>query len=208
MPNENQIPLERQLAARRQAAMRKYEFARGLQKHADSMRREAEREMQEIEIAERVYRELPATESQAMALEQSVSMDKLLQEAQMAAARDVARRERAERNAVPHELSVRIEPSNQSLREMVGDVCVQLLQDGSWKSTEDLHQALDAAGVPLGRVQNPVQRVSQILSQDDRFKTQRGRGWALATAEDRQDEWSEQLERRSRELVRKDSSTS
>lgn len=205
MSRDPALPFEQQLDARRRAAMRKYDFARALQKHSEDLRRQAEREMHEIEIAERVFRDLPATESAVIALESSVSPEHLWSEAQMAAKRDLSRKERGDRNAAVHEPAARVDASSQSLRELVGDICVHLLQDGSWKSTEELYAMLQSHAVPLGRVQNPVQRVSQILSMDARFKNQRGRGWALATAEER-DEWDENMKRRTRIVLDKDNS--
>lgn len=204
MPNDPRLPLDQQLNARRTAAARKHEFARALQKHADGMRREAEKEMQEIEIAERVLRDLPETESQAMALEQSVDPNSLWQEAKKAASAETSARRQQLRNEAMHELATRTEPA--TLRQFVTDVAMHLLRDGSWKTTEELHLRMDAMGVPLGRVQNPVQRVSQILSQDERFKNQRGRGWSLATDEDRKDEWDQKLQHRTKELLDKDNS--
>lgn len=203
MSRDSALSVEHQLDARRRAAMSKYDFARALQKHSEDLRRQAEREIHEIEIAERVFRDLPMTESAVMALESSVSPEYLWNEAQMAAQRDPSRKERAERNAAVHDLAARVDASSQSLRELVGDICVHLLQDGSWKSTEDLYAILQSHDVPLGRVQNPFQRVSQILSMDARFKNQRGRGWALATAEER-DEWEENMKRRTRIVLNQD----
>lgn len=198
--------MEQKLDARRRAAMRKYEFARALQKHAEELRRQAERDLHDMEIAERVFRDLPATESAVMALERSVSPEHLWNEAQVAAERELSRKERAERNVAAHlEPAARVDAPGQSLRELVGEICVHVLQDGSWKSTEDLYAILQMHNVPLGRVQNPVQRVSQILSMDTRFKNQRGRGWALATA-DEQDEWDENMKRRTRSVLDKDNS--
>lgn len=204
MANDPRLPLDQQLNVRRLAASRKYEFARALQKHADGMRREAEKEMQEIEIAERVLRDLPATESQAMVLEQSVDPTFLWKEAQKAALAETDSRRHHRRNEATHELVARAEPA--SLRQFVTDVAMQLLRDGVWKTTEELHAQMDAMGVPIGRVQNPVQRVSQILSQDERFKNQRGRGWSLATDEDKKDEWDQKLQHRTKELLDKDNS--
>lgn len=193
MTNDAQLPLDRQIAARRNTAVRKYEFARALQRHAETLRRDAEREMQEIDIAEKVLRELPETHSELMALEHSVSPERLWNEAQSAAMSEMAARNEAAHSSM-----------SSKIKDIIVHFCEQLLSDGTSKSTEELWQALQERGVPL-RVQNPVQRVSQILSADERFRNQRGRGWYLAALE-RPDEWSERLERRSRELVQKDNS--
>lgn len=211
MPNDDRLPLEHQLAARRHAAALKSGFARSLLRHAEGLRREADREMQEIEIAERVFTTLPATESEALALHASVSHDQLwaharntaLREAQAAAEEAYHAAKAAAANNVAGKTELLV---SSSLRAMVLEHAMHFLADGSWKSTEELHGLLDARGVVMN-VQNPVQRVSQILSADNRFKNQRGRGWSLATAVDQRDlrdDWDQKLQHRTSELLNKD----
>lgn len=163
--------------------------------------------MQEIEIAERVLRDLPTTPSDALDLERKTSPDWLWQEAQKIASAELTNLQTAAAGTHDTTSANRSEvaPAASSVRDMVISVCAELLKGGRWSSTEELYRRLDAMGVQL-RVLNPVQRVSQILSADSRFKSQRGRGWSLATDEDRKDEWEQKLERRSNELLDKDNS--
>jgi hypothetical protein len=216
MAHDNPLPIEKQLAARRAAAMQKRGFARALGHHAEKMAREADRELQDIETAERVFRGLPATESQAKALEQSISQEQLWMEAQHAATAEMRRQSR-------DDVIMKVDPEGASLRHLVTKVALHLLDDGKYMSIEELHLTMDSMGVPLSRVQYPGQRISQILSTDRRFKNQRGRGWTLKSNEELEgeseaqsgdrmtgkaamDEWTERMRRSAREVVQKDNS--
>ncbi len=179
------------MAAKRQAAVHRYHFARGLHRHADQLMRDAETELKEIEIAEKVYRNLPASEEKISALLESAQPERLWNNAQRHAAMEMAREEGVAAYA--------------RQKDAVVAICREVLSDGLARSTDELHAELQKRGVQL-RVQNPTQRVSQILSENGLFKSMRGRGWVLdaPTAADSpraKDEWEEKIKRQARRVV-------
>ena len=65
-----------------------------------------------------------------------------------------------------------------TVKETVITKCQQLLEDGRPRHTRDLLDALMVMGVKL-RGKNRLLQVSAILSKEDRFVSDRARGWTL-----------------------------
>lgn len=63
-------------------------------------------------------------------------------------------------------------------KAVVLDIAMQMMRDGKRVSTADISERLKDMGVDL-EVANAQTRISQILSEDDRFIAIRGLGWAL-----------------------------
>lgn len=56
------------------------------------------------------------------------------------------------------------------------------LAGGNWMTTEAIHEGLTKSGYVI-KAMHPVTRVSQILSGSHKFQAQRGKGWALISAQ-------------------------
>lgn len=199
MENETDT-VEQALAAKKAAALRRIRFSQAMQRQAANMEREALRELQEAEIAEKVLRGLPRGAEDLNALVRSVEPERLAAELRARTAM-LLNKEQEEREAALN---------SRGQKDMIVAAATQLLRDGSWRSTEDLTKEMLSQGLPISAA-NPLQRVSQVLSLDDRFRNQRGKGWALVESSGQQelpmkeqDEWDENNRRKARRLVNSD----
>lgn len=149
--------------------MRRIAQAQTMMIHAQQEEREGQRELAELEVAERVLSGLPSTDEELAALTSPLS-----------ALRTVMRRAIAvdPADAMVHSPAHEESASARHQKQAVLQHCYRMLIDGSSKSTEELYAGLTEMGLTL-RVVNPVQRLSQILGGEDMFKTVRGLGWML-----------------------------
>lgn len=187
--------------------MQKANFARHLIVHAERLMKEADTELRNIEIAIEVLDDVPSSDEEVQALLHSAAPGQLMHDAQQAAMQSMVR---AEQERVQRHRHLVAEHRFARQKDAVVAVCRQILSDGNARSTEELHALLQAQGVQLN-VQNPVQRVSQILSENDSFRSVRGRGWMLLDAltvprmtEREKDEWELALKREARQIVNKE----
>jgi hypothetical protein len=179
-------------AQRRRNAQRKMEQARQMNQQSLELEREATRELQEVEAFERLFQQAQSILRHGRPPE----VLELESAAQQLSAVDRVRRKILE------------DRQFRSQRDQVAEFAAFMLEDREWMSTNELVDAMKGRNIQLTAA-DPAARVSQILSQDDRFQNQRGRGWALvkrpvnetpseSTSED------EQIKARARELARDD----
>lgn len=185
------------LEAKKAAALQRLRYARAMQRQATNMEREAIRDLQEAEVADRVFKGLPRGSDDLRALQEAGDPERLAAELRARTA-FLLSREQEEREAMLN---------SRGQKDMIVIAAVDLLRDGSWRTTEELTNAMLGQGLPISAA-NPQQRVSQVLSLDARFRTQRGKGWALVESPAQQelpikepDEWDENNRRKARRLV-------
>jgi hypothetical protein len=192
MDEQNSLPdiqsVVRVAQAKRRAATRKIHEGQQYQRHGVELEREGMRELQEVEAFERMLKSVPKNEQEMLAFE---SIGSEAAHAQMSWRANVERHER-------------IESQYRSQRDQVVRFASQFLSKVAAAATEDLLEAMVQNGIKLTS-SNPAQRVSQILSQDDRFKSQRGVGWSLAgETSSEPDAVDAKMVARARELTRDD----
>lgn len=185
--------------------MQKLADGRHLIQQGEDLQREAAAEMQEVEAFERLMKSLPTSEEELHAIESGVAHTRT--NASVAA-------------RTAHLISSRdlIPSSFRTQRDQASALCFQILSDGRWRTTEELVDELTKRGFVL-TAENKLQRLSQILSMNEQFKNQRGRGWSLdvssvldvssanETSKSRmssEDEMNARLTARARELARND----
>jgi hypothetical protein len=167
MTNDDSIYM-RALAAKRNMLQHKIHMARAMQRKAAELEREALAEMAELDVATKVLNELPK------ALESAQNHDLGWNHYQiMAEVNERAKRISEEADQLGESLY-----ESKRQKDIVVFHCVRMLADGSYKTTEELLQGLLEQNVRLTAA-NPLQRLSQILSADDRFRPQRGKGWSM-----------------------------
>jgi len=189
----------RGLGAKKAAAIQKVIWARSLQRQAAEMEREALREVAEVEVAEKVYRGLPRAEEDIQALRDKADPQRLWTEVRNRALAEMPGR--ADEDVL----------ASKKQKDMIAHMAMQMLADGSWKTTEEMTAEMLKRGVPIAAA-NQTQRVSQVLSADPRFKAQRGRGWSLDVSPAQSDpeeaklqnEWEENIRRAARRVVNAD----
>lgn len=206
-------PLDRAIETKRRVLVHQINHAQIVQRHFADLERKWREELEDLETARRVMRELPVTDEAAASMIEKMNF--LTSEEgtnQLIAAAVHTERERvvhATRLRMTEEMREReLLMATRQYKPLVTEFSMSLLRDGSWKSTEQIHEELTKRGIKLP-VANPMQRISQILSADDRFVTQRGRGWSLRdqpTAAENQasDELDAKLRREARRVVNDD----
>jgi hypothetical protein len=185
MPEQSNLPdiqtVIRVAHAKRRAALRKVQEGQMMQRQGAEREREGMREMQEVEAFERLLKSVPSNEQEMLLLE--------------AEGRSTGMHDRG---------SDRFTESYRSQRDQVVSIAKQLLRVQPAMTTEEMLEAMSQLGVKLTS-SNPAQRISQILSQDDSFKSQRGVGWSLAPtgeSSSERDEYEARLKARAREVTR------
>jgi len=170
----------RGLHAKKRSAMRKMSVGRSIQKHGADLEREGAAELADAEAFERVLRSLPTTPEDIAALESAMPEQAMRASIEL---RNLMAHSDLKSGNVIFNTAGGPGINSRTQRDQVLANAAQMLSNGGWMSTEDLLEGLMRRGVQL-TANNPLQRVSQILSMHPQFKNQRGRGWALRTLDD------------------------
>lgn len=185
------------LVRRREIALRRLAQAQAVLREATEMERKALKELTELETTERVLKAMQ-TQSTEPTVDASLTapIRHMLRRAREVDATDADVRRISETSPLHT-------GGGRHVRSVALELCAQLLAKGAWMHTDELLTRLEGMGHVI-RAANPQQRLSQMLSADDRFETQRGRGWRLKgtlNSLSGDPHFDEQLRRRAAHLI-------